>query len=189
MLEVAQTGQSEHGDRLELARTLPAGPRNQPNCGIMPRSEMFKLHKPDSAAAEQKRACRNDAGDQRIHYCNSATCQMRGGVIVIAGLLCVDAPPETRDHSFCNPGHSVKRFRVSGLSVRRFDARRRSAWRCADRVHIAFSRSEALQLPLVSPAPSRRLFALAPLRLLPRPRRAAPPGYPGQGGTSEERGC
>ena len=80
-------------------------------------------------------------------------------------------PLETRDHSFCSPGHLVKRFRVSGLSVRRVDACRRPAWRCADRVHIALSRSKALQQFLVSPIPSRRLFALALLRLLPRPRR------------------
>ena len=89
-------------------------------------------------------------------------------------------PPETRDHSFCNPGHSVKRVRVSGLSVQHFDACRRPAWRCAGRVHIAYSRSEALQLPLVSPAPSRRLFAHAPLRLLPRPRRRRLARMPGR---------
>ena len=52
------------------------------------------------------------------------------------GQLCVDAPSETRDHFFCSPGHLAERFRVSGLSMRRVDACRWPAWRCADRVHI-----------------------------------------------------
>ena len=69
--------------------------------------------------------------------------------------------PATRDFSLSNSGRRVKRFRVSGLSVRRIDGCRRPAWRYVDRVHIALVRFEALRLPPGFPDPVRRLFALA----------------------------
>ena len=62
-------------------------------------------------------------------------------------------PPATRDFSLSNSGRRVKRFRVSGLLMRRVDGCRRPAWRCADRVHIAFARSEAPRRPTGFPDP------------------------------------
>ena len=62
-------------------------------------------------------------------------------------------PPATREFSLSNSGRRVKRFRVSGLSMRRIDGCRRPAWRCADRVCIAFARSEAPRRPAGFPDP------------------------------------
>ena len=56
-------------------------------------------------------------------------------------------PPATRVFSLSNSGRRVKRFRVSSLSARRVYDCRRPAWRCADRIHIAFARSEAPRKP------------------------------------------
>ena len=67
--------------------------------------------------------------------------------------LRVWAPPATREFSLSNSGRRVKRFRVSGLSARRIDCCRRPAWRCADRVLIAFARSEAPRKPAGFPDP------------------------------------
>ena len=62
-------------------------------------------------------------------------------------------PPATREYSLSNSGRRVKRFRVSGLSARRVHGCRRPAWRCADRVQIAFARSEAPRKPAGFPDP------------------------------------
>ena len=62
-------------------------------------------------------------------------------------------PPATRDFSLSNFERRVKRFRVSGLLMRRIDGCRRPTWRCADWVHIALVRFEALRLPPGFPDP------------------------------------
>ena len=67
--------------------------------------------------------------------------------------LRVWTPPATREYSLSNSGRRVKRFRVSGLLSRRVYSCRWPAWRCADRVQIAFARSEAPRKPAGFPDP------------------------------------
>ena len=70
----------------------------------------------------------------------------------------------TRDFSLSNSRRRFKHFLALGLLLRCIEDCRRPAWRCADRIHIAFARSEAPQRPADFPDPV--LTAVCPCTVL-----------------------
>ena len=72
---------------------------------------------------------------------------------VKAGLSCVDAPSDTGFFPCPAPSVGSSAVVCPACLMRRTDDCRWPAWRCADRVQIAFARSEAPRKPAGFPDP------------------------------------